>query len=107
MFRQRTLWAAAEALLLIACAGYWFGNTGLGLAVLWLAGPGRPCVAAPRPMNLAGLRAVWVSERRLLLRADHGQRLEIYRDEVSALEWATLKRCCLNGQLATGRNTSI
>ena len=107
MIRQRTLWASAEALLLIACAGYWFGNTGLGLAVLWLAGPGRPPAAALRPRNLVGFRAVWVSEQRVLLRAGDGQRHEIYCDEVSAREWASLKRLCFNGQLATGRNTSI
>ena len=107
VIRERTLWTAVESLLLVACAGYWFGNTGVGLAVLWLAGPGWPCIAAPMSAHLAPLRAVWVSERRLLLRAEDGLRIEVYRDEVSAREWASLKRRGLTGQPATGRSTSI
>jgi len=107
VIRQRTFWKAAEALLLVACAGYWFGNTGLGLAVLWLSVSGQPRVACADSAGLVGSMAVWVSEHRLLLRTDDGRRIEIYRDEVSAREWATLKRLGLNGQLATGRNTSI
>ncbi|TNF82697.1 MAG: hypothetical protein EP301_11825 [Gammaproteobacteria bacterium] len=107
MIRERTLWTALESLLLIACAGYWFGNTGVALAVLWLAGPGRPRAAERLPTNLSPLRPFWVSERRLLLRAEDGRRIEVYRDEVSPREWASLKRRCLTGQPATGRSTSI
>ena len=107
MIRERTLWTALESLLLLACAGYWFGNTGVALALLWLAGPGRPCAAELLPTNLSPLRPLWVSERRLLLRAEDGRRIEVYRDEVMPRDWASLKRHCLAGQPATGLNTSI
>ena len=96
-----------EALLCIVCAGFWFGNTGLGLATLWFAGPGR-FRAEPAPVgDLDGLRPVWLSQRRLLLRGQDGRRVVFYRDEMDASQWAALKRRCLNDQLATGRNTSI
>lgn len=105
---MRHLSGVLEALLIVAFAGVWFGNTGLGLAALWLAVPGRLRVEPVGPLfNLDGLWPVWLSRQRILLRGRGGRRVALYRDEMSASQWAALKRRCLNDQLATGRNTSI
>ena len=101
--RQRLL----EALLVIACAGYWFGNSGLGLAILWLAGPGRGRPDSAVPANCEGLQPVWMSRGRICLRGEDGRCLEVFRDELNPRDWAALRRRCLNGQPATGRSTSI
>ena len=109
-----------DALLLIGCAACWFGNTGFGLALLWLScsgwlsQPGR----APRVVGSDGIEVVtaeltpvWLSEQRLCFKGRDGRRVDIYRDEVSTADWAALKRQALSGpqaaQLATGRSTSI
>ncbi len=109
MIAERRLWQLLDAVLLVACAACWFGNTGLALALLWLAGPGWSCLAAGSctAEQAAELRPIWLSERRLCLRDQRGSRIEIFRDEVSAAEWAALKRQALGNQLATGRSTSI
>ena len=112
MISERRFWVLLDALLLIACAGYWLGNTGIGLALLWLAGPGwlerESEQAAERNMDqLRELNPIWVSEHRLCFRGPDGSRIEFFRDEASAAEWAALKRHALSSQLATGRSTSI
>ncbi len=103
----RRLGVVLEAGLLLACASYWFGNTGLGLAVLWLAVPGRWQAEAVPAGAIDGLRPIWLSQRRILARGAHGRRIAFYADEMGASEWAALRRRCLNDQLATGRRTSI
>ena len=119
MISLRKRWAALDALLLIACAAYWFGNSGFGLALLWVSGSGwlsRSAVAVGGDghgcaADFAGYTPVWLSEQRLCLKDRGGGSLEIYRDEVSAACWSALKRQAVSGQqdgqLATGRNTSI
>lgn len=109
MNRERRLWTLLDALLLVACAGYWFGNTGLGLALLWLAGPGRLGLAAEqvRAEEADASTPIWLGERRLCLEGQDGRRIEIFRDELSAADWAALRRRALSGQPATGRSTSI
>jgi hypothetical protein len=95
---SRTLQAGLEALLLVACAVYWFGNTGFGLALLWLATrrlPGR-CTA---PNGFQHLRPICVTAHRVLLRAEDGRRIEIFRDEMTPAGWAALKRSCFSRDL--------
>lgn len=96
MIRERTLWTVLESVLLIACAGYWFGNTGLGLAALWLAGPGRLHIESALPLSNTWGEPVWMSQRRVRLRAEDGRRVEYFRDEMSDSEWSALKRRCLS-----------
>ncbi len=105
--RERTLWRAIEVMLLLACASFWFGNTGLGLTLLWLGCPGRLGIESALPPSLAGMKPVWVGQRRVRLGGEDGLRVDVYRDEMSPSEWASLKRQCLHAQLATGRSTSI
>jgi hypothetical protein len=88
-----------EALLLIAGAGYWFGNTGAALAALWLAARPVPLLNMDPPRRLDDLQPVWVSPQRVLLRGEDGRRIEIFRDEMTAQSWAALKRRCLNAKL--------
>ena len=94
----RTLQAGLDALFLVAFAGYWFGNTGIGLAALWLASrqlPGR--FAAPD--SFEHLTPVCLTAQRALLRAEDGRRLEVFRDELSPARWAALKRLFFQPQL--------
>ncbi len=99
------------AFLGLVCAGYWFGNTGLGLALLWMAargiGSGPEAVAWRKVLAEERLTFSHVTARRVLLVGARSGRLEVFRDEVDPAGWAALRRGCLRPQPATGRSTSI
>lgn len=118
---ERTLWRLLERLLTVAAAGIWFGTTGMGLSVLLIAARSRP-VSVPLPESLltAEVKWVWLGRSRILLRCARQGRLEVYRDELSADQWAALRRALIarpwpdgeaaavdGSQPATGRSTSI
>jgi hypothetical protein len=93
---------------MVACAWYWLGNTGVGLALLLLAS--RTRVAAGLDVeSLLGIEArfLWVGRTRILVSCPYRGRLQIFRDEVNAAQWAALRRRGLGTQPATGRSTSI
>ncbi len=107
MIGLRALWGLLEAVLLVVCASYWFGNTGAGLALLWLAVPDRLRFEPGEAPRLEAMRPIRLGCYRVCLRGADGRRHEIYRDELSPAQWAALKRRCFSAQLATGRSTSI
>jgi hypothetical protein len=110
---MRNLQAVADALLYLASGWIWFGSSGLALAVLWLVS--RRPIAAPAAADRIGLPDpellifAHVDDFRVLIICRDGRRLEVFRDELSALDWARLRRTCFclaGNQPATGRNTS-
>ncbi len=108
MIRLRTVCNSLEMLLLCSCGWYWFGSTGLALAVLWLARSARRNTDGWQDaLELDGWQPVWMSSYLLCLRAADGRRLQVFRDEVTASRWAALRRRGFDAQLATGRSTSI
>ena len=96
----------------LIAAGYWFGSSGVGLGLLWLAARRSPRGGASgnawRQM-LTGERLTFchIGVWRVLLVGEHGGRIEVFRDEVGPEDWAELRRVCLSAQPATGRSTSI
>ena len=95
----------------VICAGYWFGSSGVGLAVLWLearrATAERPAGDWRRVLARERLTFSHVGTQRVLLVGERSGRIEVFRDEVSPADWAELRRGCLSVQPATGRSTSI
>ena len=122
---ERVLWRLLEWLLAVAAAGIWFGNTGMGLSVLLIAARSRPAsVPPPESLLTAEIQWIWLGRSRILVRCARQGRLEVYRDELNADQWAALRRALIarpwpageaaadasavdGSQPATGRSTSI
>ncbi|MGD8416394.1 MAG: hypothetical protein PVH91_05010 [Pseudomonadales bacterium] len=93
------------AVLLLVGAGYGFGNSGVGLALLWLEvrrerRDGRACTLARERrwreiIETEQLTFAHVSPWRVLLVGERSGRVEVFRDEVTDPDWARLRRACL------------
>lgn len=80
----------------------------------WAARPSQGAMPAPlllEKMLTTPARMVHVTDSRVMIRTADGSRLEMFREEVPAAQWALLRRSSLNAdgddQPATGRSTSI
>lgn len=85
--------------LLLVGATFAFGNSGLGLALLWLEARRRREVSGPPPwpevLATEAITFVHLSAFRVLFVAEASGRVEVFRDEVSARDWARVRRRCL------------
>jgi hypothetical protein len=90
----------------LICGWVWFGSSGVALVCLWIAANRREGAGDGAVVSDSGtVLFSHVTPFRVVFTTRSG-RFEVYRDEVSALEWARLRRRCLTDQPATGRNTS-
>ena len=119
---MRALQVALFRSLALICGWYWFGASGVVLIGLWLVVEGRGDARLDPGANWsvflesAELQCLYLGDCRLVLRAGSLGRLEVYRDELPAEDWARLRRRCLMAkgpaghsrerQPATGRSTS-
>lgn len=79
-------------LLLAAGASVWFGNAGLGLLLLWGSAtwPRWKCQVITIP--LAEVREIWLYTATLVVREWNGRLVLVCRDELSAAEYARVRR---------------
>lgn len=111
--RLRELHACVRMLLAVLCAAYWFGNSGLGLALLWWESRRSAASVAALPDD-AWLQALendelvfaHVGSLRVVVIGSRLGRHEVFRDELSEVAWIRLRRHCCGadrGEAATGR----
>ncbi|HEY5645505.1 MAG TPA: hypothetical protein VIS76_06175 [Pseudomonadales bacterium] len=98
----------------VLCAGYWFGNSGAGLALLWwesrrrsVSGGRRSAAGWIDRLDDDELIFAYVGAYRIVVVGRRCGRREVFRDELSELAWVRLRRRCWAVQPATGRSTSI
>jgi len=79
------------AALGVAAGWVWFGSSGLVPLALW-AWYSRPLPGTAQRVAIGGIDAVRLGAWRTLATGGRGERLEIFRDELPAAQWAALRR---------------
>ena len=95
---MRRLYDGLIALLGLVCAVYWFGNSGAGLVILWLEcrrSRALPDTAWLDVLEDDRLTFAHVGTYRIVVVGERSGRGEVFRDEVSEVDWTRLRRRCL------------